>query len=112
MTIRRVIGAAVLALALVAVAFTPTASSAPTVRSYVVGSRAPLTASQVAQLKDAGARVQYVYRNFGGAAVRLTDAAASRVRSLPFVTSVTTDQARQLTALGSPCPATARTGWT
>ena len=52
MTIRRVIGAAVLALALVAMVFTPAASSAPTVRGYVVGSRAPLTVSQVAQLKE------------------------------------------------------------
>jgi Subtilase family len=104
MTIRRVIGAAVLALALVAVVFTPTASSAPSARGYVVGSRVPLTASQVAQLKDAGANVQYVYRNFGGAAVGLTDAAASRVRSLGFVTSVAADQARQPTALGSPLP--------
>jgi Subtilase family len=68
------------------------------------GLQAPLTASQVAQLKDAGARVQYVYRNFGGAAVGMTDAAASQVRSLSFVTSVTTDQAAEPTALGSPLP--------
>jgi hypothetical protein len=108
MTIRRVIGATLLALALVAAAFTPTASSAPTSRGFVVGSSAPLTASQVAQLKDAGAKVQHVYRNFGGAAVGLTDAAASRVRSLGFVTSLTADRTRQLAAVtpaaASPLP--------
>lgn len=64
-------------------------------RGYLIGSARPLTAQQVRALGDAGANVKYVYRNFGGAAAVISSSNVSRVRSLPFVTSVSPDPVRQ-----------------
>lgn len=101
MSVRRIVATAAIALTLVALAFVPTASSAPQIRGYLVGSKAPFTAAQVAKLKDAGAQIRYTYRNFGGAAVGLNDTALAQVRSLRFVTSVSADGRKDLTALGA-----------
>jgi Subtilase family len=101
MILRRATGAVALAIALTAMAVAMPAASAPTVRAYVLGSRSPLTASEIARLRDAGARVHDVHRNFGGASVGLTDADVARVRALDFVTSVSADQVRQPTAASS-----------
>src|SRR5687768_856507 len=50
----------------------------------------------------AGAQVNYVYRNFGGANAAIPDTKLSAVRSLGFVTSVTRDSMSQPTASGAP----------
>jgi subtilisin family serine protease len=70
-------------------------------RGYLIGTKAPLTAAQVDKLKAAGAQVRHTYRNFGGAAVVMPRKAVSRVRALPFVTSVNPDTVKQLHAMPS-----------
>jgi hypothetical protein len=80
---------------------------------YLIGSAAPLTATQVAQLQSAGAQVKYAYKNFGGAAAVIPDNKVAQVRALPFVTSVNEDTLKQLTSVtiaatqaSSPLPGT------
>lgn len=65
-------------------------------KGYLIGSAAPLTAAQVAQLGEAGAGVVHVYVNFGGASAVISPKNVDRVRALPFVTSVNEDPVRQL----------------
>ncbi len=68
-------------------------------KGYLIGSAQPLTTSQVATLKKAGAQVKYVYKNFGGAAAAIADKSVDAVRALPFVTSVNEDTLKQLDAV-------------
>jgi hypothetical protein len=88
----------------------PGQASAAPATGYVAGSADPLTAAQVAALKNAGANVKYVYQNFGGAAVVLAgNSAVAAVRALPFVTSLEEDTPKRLTAVAAP-PAAALPG--
>jgi Subtilase family len=92
-----------LALLVAFAAMFATSAAARTTASsngYLIGSAKPLTASQVEQLRAAGASVKYVYKNFGGAAASMNDRAATAVSSLSFVTSVDKDTVRQLDAAG------------
>lgn len=68
----------------------------PRAKGYVIGSAAPLSTYEVDQLQTAGARVKYVYRNFGGAAAVISDKDVAKVRALSFVTSVNEDTVKQL----------------
>jgi hypothetical protein len=78
------------------------ATAAPGSKGYLIGARAPLTQAQTQALKDAGALVSSVYKNFGGAAAVIPDSKLSAVRSLSFVTSVNQDTVRQLAAVNPP----------
>ena len=89
----------ILVLALLLTSLVPVASAAQSSRGYLIGSVAPLTASQVEQLKSAGVNVQHVYKNFGGAAGTIPSNKISAVRALPFVTSVNEDTIKQLDAI-------------
>ena len=73
------------------------AQSAP--KGYLIGSAAPLTQAQIAALQRAGAQVRHVYRNSGGAAAVISDQSLAAVRTLPFVTSVSEDTAKQIDAV-------------
>jgi len=64
-------------------------------KGYLIGSENPLTAQQVRQLKNSGANVKFVFRNFGGAAAVISDANVAKVRALSFVTSVNEDPLKQ-----------------
>ena len=70
-------------------------------QGYLIGTKAPLTASQVDKLKAAGAQVTHTYRTFGGAAAVMSSKAVKRVRALPFVTSVNRDSVKQLHAVAA-----------
>jgi len=70
--------------------------SAVSDKGYNIGAKQPLTATQVAQLKNAGASLKYVYKNFGGASATIPDSKLAAVRALPFVTGVREDQLKQL----------------
>jgi subtilisin family serine protease len=87
-----------LSLAALLVSAAP-ATSSTGANAYLVGSSSPLTAAQVAALRDAGATVKYVYKNFGGAAVVATARSADEIRRLSFVRSVSTDTVKQLDAV-------------
>src|SRR5262245_5115778 len=96
-----------LAVLVVALFLAPVAvaGAAPPPAGYLIGSSAPLTAAQVAQLKNAGAQVKHVYRNFGGASAVISGGRVDRVRALPFVTSVNADTVKQLAAApAAPAP--------
>src|SRR5215216_6246844 len=96
-------------LAILAAASMASTSAAAAVetgsRGYLIGARAPLTQAQTQALKDAGAQVTNVYKNFGGAAAVIPDSKLSAVRALSFVTSVNQDTLRQLDAV-APVPGT------
>src|SRR6266511_2607941 len=62
------------------------AGSSTGAAGYLVASASPLTAAQVTALTNAGAKVKYVYQNFGGAAVVASARSADAIRRLPFVT--------------------------
>src|SRR5215211_785202 len=94
-----------LALLVWALALSTTAAAAPASTAYLIGARAPLTQAQTQALKDAGAQVTNVYKNFGGAAAVIPDSKLSAVRALSFVTSVNQDTLRRLAAVG-PVPGT------
>jgi hypothetical protein len=97
---RRLGATVVLALGLVALLISAApATSGVGADGYLVGSAKPLTAAQVAALKEAGAQVKYTYKNFGGAAVVATANAADSIRKLAFVTSVSVDTLKQLDAV-------------
>src|SRR5829696_4500986 len=91
-----------LALLVWALALSTTAAAAPASTAYLIGARAPLTQAQTQALKDAGAQVTNVYKNFGGAAAVIPDSKLSAVRALSFVTSVNQDTVRQLDAATPP----------
>ncbi|MDX8034316.1 S8 family serine peptidase [Lentzea sp. BCCO 10_0856] len=94
------------AAALVLITWGVAATAAPAAPSgYLVGSASPLTATQVDQLKAAGAQVHVAYRNFGGAAAAIPSSKVAAVRALPFVTSVSADPIRKLAALSDPAAA-------
>ncbi|HEU4426642.1 MAG TPA: S8 family serine peptidase [Pilimelia sp.] len=96
---RRIAAGMTLALVLAGIPAS-TVSAAPTGNAgYLVGSASPLTASQVAALEGAGAKVKYAYRNFGGAAIAASPQAVDAVRRLAFVTSVSADTLKQLSAV-------------
>ena len=85
------------------------ATAAPSASGYVIGAAAPLTPAQVDVLRAAGAQVNYVYRNFGGANAAIPDSKLSAVRALGFVTSVTRDSIDHLASVtpsGAPLPGT------
>jgi hypothetical protein len=79
-------------------AISTSVAAAPVAKGYLIGARAPLTQAQTRALKDAGAQVTNVYKNFGGAAAVIPDSKLSAVRALSFVTSVNQDTVRQLDA--------------
>jgi hypothetical protein len=79
-------------------------------KAYLIGSRSPLTQAQTQALKDVGAQLTGVYRNFGGAAAVIPDSKLSAVRSLSFVISVNPDTVRQLDAVSPPAGTTALPG--
>jgi hypothetical protein len=54
-------------------------------KAYLIGSSSPLTQAHTQALKDAGAQLTNVYKNFGGAAAVIPDSKVSAVRSLSFV---------------------------
>ena len=91
-----------LALLAGAMAISTSVAAAPAARGYLIGARAPLTQAQTQALKDAGAQVTSVYKNFGGAAAVIPDSKLSAVRTLSFVTSVNQDTVRQLDATTPP----------
>lgn len=93
---KRLVGL-VAVLSLLAVALVAPVSAVSD-RGYNVGSAQPLTAAQVTELKAAGMSVTYVYQNFGGASGTIPSAKLAAVRALPFVTSVSEDQLKQLDA--------------
>jgi len=72
------------------------AGSSTGAAGYLVASASPLTAAQVTALTNAGAKVKYVYQNFGGAAVVASARSADAIRRLPFVTGVSADTVKQL----------------
>ncbi|GLZ34602.1 subtilisin E [Lentzea sp. NBRC 105346] len=78
------------------------AFAAPTSSGYLIGSASPLTATQLDQLRAAGAQVKHAYVNFGGAAAAIPSTKVAAVRALPFVTSVNADTPRRLAATGAP----------
>jgi subtilisin family serine protease len=84
------------ALVLLAALFAAPAVNALADKGYTIGARSPLTAAQVAQLKNAGVNLKYVYKNFGGAAGTIPASKLAAVRALRFVTSVAVDQLKQL----------------
>lgn len=90
----------------------PTAGAAPAKKDYVISTTAPLTAAQVDQLRAAGANITYVYKNFAGAALKLSPAEVVTVRALPFVTYVEEDTDEELASIKpeavsySPLPGT------
>jgi subtilisin family serine protease len=86
------------------------AAPAATPAGYLIGTRAPLTAAQSQQLRDAGAQLRHVYTNFGGASAVMTSDRVARVRGLPFVTSVNPDTLKQVTAAGAGAPPQALPG--
>ncbi len=86
----------ILALTILLASFVPAVGAAPSAKGYLIGSATPLTAAQVAQLKEAGVGLTYVYKNFGGAAGTIPSNKVSAVRALPFVTSVNEDTIKQL----------------
>jgi subtilisin family serine protease len=94
--------ATILALLAGALAVSTSAAAAPASKGYLIGARAPLTQAQTQALKDAGAQVTSVYKNFGGAAAVIPDSKLSAVRALSFVTSVNQDTVRQLDATTPP----------
>jgi subtilisin family serine protease len=71
-------------------------------KGYLIGSSSPLKAAQVSQLRDVGARISYIYKNFGGAAAVIPANRLDAVRSLSFVTSLNEDTVKQLEATGAP----------
>jgi subtilisin family serine protease len=87
----------VLILLLASVA--PAASAAPAKKDYLVSANAPLTAAQVDQLRAAGATITFMYKNFGGAALKLSPEEVVKVRALPFVTSVDEDADEELVSV-------------
>jgi hypothetical protein len=89
----------ILVLVILMASLVPAVSAAPSAKGYLIGSAAPLTADQVNQLKNAGANLAYVYKNFGGAAGTIPSTKLSAVRALPFVTSVNEDTIKQLTSV-------------
>jgi Subtilase family len=93
-----------MAVALLAwtVAITTTASGATGSNAYLIGTRSPLSQAQTQALRDAGAQISYVYKNFGGAAAVIPSSKVSAVRSLSFVTSVNQDTVRRLDAVRPP----------
>jgi len=84
---------------LMLVSLVPTAGAAPAKKDYVISTTAPLTAAQVDQLRAAGANITYVYKNFGGAALKLSPAEGVTVRALPFVTYVEEDTDEELASI-------------
>src|SRR4029078_7428655 len=80
--------------------------SAVSDKGYNIGAKQPLTAPQGAQLKNAGASLKYVYKNFGGASATIPDSKLAAVRALPFVTGVRGDQLQTLDS--GPVPAAPR----
>ena len=72
----------ILALLAGAMALATSATAAPSSKGYLIGARAPLTQAQTQALKDAGAQITSVYKNFGGAAAAIPDSKLSAVRSL------------------------------
>jgi hypothetical protein len=102
----------IMALALVpwVLMVTTNADAAAGARHYLIGTRSPLSQAQTQALRDAGAQVSYVYRNFGGAAAVIPDSKVSAVRSLSFVTSVNQDTLRHLDAVSAPAGTTALPG--
>lgn len=100
MNLKRSLALLVTLVLLLALSVVPTVSAATT-RAYLIGSKAPLTSSQVKALKAAGVSVSYVYKNFGGAAGTIPSSKVDAVRALKFVTSVHRDTVRQLTSLGA-----------
>jgi hypothetical protein len=102
--------ATILALLAGAVAVSTSATAAPAAKGYLIGARAPLTQAQTQALKDAGAQVTSVYKNFGGAAAVIPDSKLNAVRALSFVTSVNQDTVRQLAAVAPPAGTTALPG--
>src|SRR5574341_358236 len=89
----------ILILMILLASLVPAVGAAPSAQGYLIGSAAPLTAAQVAQLKEAGVNLTYVYQNFGGAAGVIPSSKVSAVRALPFVTSVNEDTIKQLDAV-------------
>jgi Subtilase family len=71
-------------------------------KGYLIGSSSPLTAAQVSELRDAGARIAHIYENFGGAAAVIPANKLDAVRSLPFVTSLNEDTIKRLDATAAP----------
>ena len=102
----------ILILMILLAGLVPAVGAAPSAKGYLIGSAAPLTAAQVAQLREAGASLTYVYQNFGGAAGTISPNRVDAVRALPFVTSVNEDTVKQLDAVAvaplsvSPLPGT------
>ncbi|HSL43315.1 MAG TPA: S8 family serine peptidase [Anaerolineales bacterium] len=87
---------AILVVVMLAVSIVPAAGAAQSAKGYLIGSAAPLTPDQVAQLQSAGANLKHVYKNFGGAAGTIPSNKINAVRALPFVTSVNEDTIKQL----------------
>jgi hypothetical protein len=71
-----------LALLAGVMAISTSVAAAPAAKGYLIGARAPLTQAQTQALKDAGAQITSVYKNFGGAAAAIPDSKLSAVRSL------------------------------
>lgn len=92
----RRIGVLLCLVALLALPLVEPAAGQARPNAYLIGSAKPLTPDQVRALEQAGAQLKYVYRNFGGAAAIIPAHRLSRVRALPFVTSVNEDTVRQL----------------
>jgi subtilisin family serine protease len=88
-----------IALILLLASLAPAASAAPAKNDYVISTSAPLTAVQVDQLRAAGANVTYVYKNFGGAALKLSSEEVAKVRALPFVNYVEQDTDEELASI-------------
>jgi len=88
-----------IALILLLAGLVPAVSAAPAKKDYVISTTAPLTAAQVDQLRAAGANITYVYKNFAGAALKLSPAEVVTVRALPFVTYVDEDTDEELASI-------------
>jgi hypothetical protein len=93
--VKKLVAAACACAAALAVTGAAVSPAAGGPQGWLIASAKPLTQAQVAQLKDAGANVHYVYKNFGGAAATMNDKSADAVRALSFVTSVNEDTVKQ-----------------
>jgi len=88
-----------IALILLLASLVPAANAASAKSDYLVSANAPLTAAQVDQLRAAGATITYVYKNFGGAALKLSSDEVAIVRALPFVTYLEEDADEELASI-------------
>lgn len=87
------------ALALVLSVAAPVSGATSPTRGWLVATRAPLTGTQIRQLKRVGATVVHAYRHLPAAAIRVADSKLGAVKALGFVRGVSRDGLKQTDAM-------------